>query len=144
MVVSITALVILVTGASDGVITGISLTQKAYQTGLGSMGLTFVAICLFFFAFSTIIGWYFFGEQNVKFLFGSKGIMPYRSIVLLFLVLGATLHVNLVWQLADMFNGFMVLPNLIALIGLSKIVGIVLNDFDEKSRTFQDDVTPSA
>lgn len=136
LIVSITALVILVTGASDGTMTGIRLTQKAYQTGLGSMGLTFVAVCIFFFAFSTIVGWYFFGEQNVKFLFGHKGINPYRGIVLLFLVLGSTLHVNLVWELADLFNGLMVLPNLIALIGLSKIVGVVLDDFDEQSRNF--------
>lgn len=144
LIVSITAVVILVTGAYDGssnAITGIALTQKAYETGFGSMGLTFVAVCIFFFAFSTIVGWYFFGEQNIKFLFGKKGVTPYRGIVLLFLVLGTTLHVNLVWELADLFNGLMVLPNLIALIGLSKIVGIVLDDFDEFSLTFKSDKT---
>ncbi|MEG2172800.1 MAG: sodium:alanine symporter family protein [Desulfovibrionaceae bacterium] len=139
MIVSITALVILVTGVADGSTTGITLTQNAYKVGLGSMGLTFVAVCIFFFAFSTIVGWYFFAEQNVKFLFGHKGITPYRGVVLLFLVLGYTLNVNLVWQLADMFNGFMVLPNLIALVALSKIVASVLEDFDEKTRVFKSD-----
>lgn len=139
LIVSITALVILVTGVSDGKLNGIALTQAAYQSSFGGFGLTFVAICIFFFAFSTIVGWYFFGEQNVKFLFGKKGITPYRSVVLLFLVLGSTLSVKLVWELADLFNGLMVLPNLIALIGLSKIVGMVLRDFDEHSLTFQSD-----
>lgn len=142
MIVSITALVILVTGVSDGTLNGIALTQAAYQSSFGAFGLTFVAICIFFFAFSTIVGWYFFGEQNVKFLFGHNGVTPYRLIVLLFLVLGSTLSVKLVWELADLFNGLMVLPNLVALIGLSKIVGIVLDDFDEHSRTFQSDEGP--
>lgn len=139
LIVSITALVILVTGVSDGKLNGIALTQAAYQSSFGGFGLTFVAICIFFFAFSTIVGWYFFGEQNVKFLFGKKGVNPYRSVVLIFLVLGSTLSVKLVWELADLFNGLMVLPNLIALVGLSKIVGMVLRDFDEHSLTFQSD-----
>ena len=130
IVLNMTAFVIFVTGAIDGSTTGIALTQKAFQTGLGSFGISFVAVCLFFFAFSTIIGWYFFGEQNIKYLFGSKGTLPYRILVMLFIVLGSALHVNLVWELADMFNGLMVLPNLIALIGLSKVVSKALKDYD--------------
>lgn len=130
IVLNMTAFVIFVTGALDGSTTGIALTQKAFETGLGSFGLSFVAVCLFFFAFSTIIGWYFFGEQNIKFLFGTRGTTPYRIIVMAFIVLGSVLQVNLVWELADMFNGLMVLPNLIALVGLSKVVGMALKDYD--------------
>ena len=137
LVVTFTAFVILVTGAPEGqTLTGIALTQKAYGSAFGSLGAVFVAVCLFFFAFSTIVGWYFFGEQNVKFLFGYKGLMPYRIIVMCFLAAGSTLQVNLVWELADFFNGIMVIPNLIALIGLAKIVSVVLDDFDEKTRSF--------
>ena len=130
IVLNMTAFVIFVTNSIDGSTTGIALTQKAFESGLGSFGITFVAICLFFFAFSTIIGWYFFGEQNIKYLFGTKGTTPYRLIVMGFIVLGSVLQVDLVWELADMFNGLMVLPNLIALIGLSKIVSMALKDYD--------------
>ena len=108
------------TNSIDGSTTGIALTQKAFESGLGSFGISFVAICLFFFAFSTIIGWYFFGEQNIKYLFGTKGTTPYRLIVMGFIVLGSVLQVDLVWELADMFNGLMVLPNLIASSGFPK------------------------
>ncbi|MEG2005296.1 MAG: sodium:alanine symporter family protein [Bilophila sp.] len=131
IVLNMTAFVIFVTGSLDGTTTGIALTQKAFQVGLGSIGHIFVAVCLFFFAFSTIIGWYFFGEQNVKYMFGSKGTTPYRIIVMGFIVLGSLLQVNLVWELADLFNGLMVLPNLIALIGLSKVVGMALKTYEE-------------
>ena len=109
IVLNMTAFVIFVTNSIDGSTTGIALTQKAFESGLGSFGITFVAICLFFFAFSTIIGWYFFGEQNIKYLFGTKGTTPYRLIVMGFIVLGSVLQVDLVWELADMFNGLMVL-----------------------------------
>ena len=89
---------------------------------------------MLFFAFSTIIGWYFFGEQNVKFLFGNKGLAPYRVTVMAFVVLGSVLKLDLVWELADFFNGIMVFPNLIAIIGLSKVVSEALNHFDDQGR----------
>ena len=122
VVLNVSALVIIATGANLSGETGIAVTQKAFETGFGAFGLVFVAIALLFFAFSTIIGWYFFGEANVKYLFGEKGLTPYRLIVLAFIVLGTCLHVELVWELADMFNGIMVIPNVIGLIGLSKLV----------------------
>lgn len=131
IVLNMTALVIFTTGALDGTTTGIALTQKAFVLGLGNFGNPFVAICLLFFAFSTIVAWYFFGEANVKFLFGSKGLMPYRIMVMAFIVLGATLKVGLVWELADTFNGLMVLPNLIALLALGKVVSKALNEYEE-------------
>lgn len=134
LVLNMTAFVIFVTGAIDGKTTGIALTQKAFTVGLGSFGLPFVAICMFFFAFSTVIAWYFFGEQNIKYLFGVKGLTPYRLIVMCFVFLGSALKLELVWELADFFNGIMVFPNLIALIGLSKVVATSLKSFDDNGR----------
>lgn len=135
IICSISAFVVLSTGVLDGQTTGVVLTQKAFTVGFGSFGNMYVAVVLAFFSFSTIIGWYFFGEQNVKYLFGYKGVLPYRIIVMGFLVLGSTLKVIPVWELADLFNGLMVLPNLIALIGLSKLVSMALNDYETN---FQD------
>lgn len=132
VVLNITAFVIFTTGAIDGQTTGIALTQKAFTTGLGGIGMAFVAVCLFFFAFSTIIGWCFFGEQNIKFLFGSRWVNMYRMVVCCFLALGSYLHVNLVWELADLFNGLMVLPNLLALVALSKVAEKAFREFEEE------------
>ena len=122
IVLNMTAFVIFVTGAIDGSTTGIALTQKAFETGLGSFGISFVAICLFFFAFSTIIGWYFFGEQNVKYLFGVKAVKVYACIAVVCVALGAVLEAPLVWNLSDLFNALMVFPNLLALLALSGLV----------------------
>ncbi len=140
IVLNITAFVIFVTGAIDGKTTGIALTQKAFAMGLGgeTIGFGFVAICLLFFAFSTIIGWYFFAEQNIKYLFGVAGVNPFRVMVMGFIMLGSYLQVDLVWELADTFNGLMVLPNLIALIGLSKMVARALDDYDRLAKLHPD------
>ncbi|EJP6472915.1 alanine/glycine:cation symporter family protein [Clostridium sp. FAM 1755] len=131
IVLTFTALVILATGVLDGKTTGIELTQNAFIKGLGNFGGYFIAIALFFFAFSTIIGWYFFGEANVKYLFKGKGLNIYRILVGIFIVAGTTLKVDLVWELADTFNGLMVIPNVIALIALVKIVKESLKDYNE-------------
>jgi len=121
VILTLSALVILIAdGKADG--TGISLTQHAFHAVLGHFGVIFVAIALFFFAFSTIIGWYFFGEANVKYLFGKKALNIYRILVMACIVAGSLQKVELVWELADMFNGLMVIPNLIALIGLRNLV----------------------
>lgn len=127
-----TAFVILCTGALDGTTTGIALTQKAFTLGLGTIGNGFVAVCLLFFAFTTIVGWYFFAEQNVKYLVGVRYVSIYRVLVLAFIMAGSFLHVTLVWELADLFNGLMAIPNIIALIGLSKVVGRALEDYEKK------------
>ncbi|MBU3181942.1 alanine/glycine:cation symporter family protein [Clostridium psychrophilum] len=131
VILTLTALVILTTGVLDGKTTGIDLTQKAFTSGMGSLGGPFVAIALFFFAFSTIVAWYFFGEANVKYLFGKKALTTYRCLVLVFIVLGAALKVELVWELADTFNGLMVIPNLIALLGLGALVKKSLKNYED-------------
>ncbi|NMB07899.1 MAG: sodium:alanine symporter family protein [Tissierellia bacterium] len=134
IVCTLTALVILTTGVMGTGLNGAELTQKAFEVGLSGIGPNiggyFVAITLFFFAFSTITGWYYFGETNIKFLFGNDSVKFYRIIVLIMLILGTTLDVTLVWELADIFNALMVIPNLIALVGLSNLVVKAVNDFD--------------
>lgn len=133
IVLNMTAFVILMTGAlgtdANAVPQGIALTQKAFSIGLGPLGSSFVAVCLFFFAGSTILSWSFFGEQNIKYLFGTKAVRPYKIIVIAFLVMGSVLKVDLVWNLADFFNGIMVLPNIIALFALGKFVTMAYEEF---------------
>lgn len=131
VILTLTAMVILTTGVLDGKVTGIALTQKAFVHGMGSLGGPFIAIALFFFAFSTIVAWYFFGETNVKYLFGKKALNIYRSLVLVFIVLGAALKVELVWELADTFYGLMIIPNLIALVGLGALVKKSLRCYEQ-------------
>ncbi|MDY0236388.1 MAG: sodium:alanine symporter family protein [Gudongella sp.] len=130
VVCTATALVNLVTQANLTGLTGAAMTQKAFELGLGRFGVVFIAVSLFFFAFTTIIGWTFFGEANVKYLFGPKAVNPYKLLVLLFIVGGAMLQVDLVWDLADMFNGLMVIPNLIGLLILSPQVVKIMKDYD--------------
>ena len=131
-----TALINITTGsylildANGNGLTGIEMTQKAFELGLGSFGLSFIAIALFFFALTTIIGWYFFGEANIKYLFGAKAVGVYRIIVIGFVVLGSVMQVGLVWDLADMFNGLMVLPNLIGLLILAPQAAAIVKDYD--------------
>ncbi|WP_425447952.1 alanine/glycine:cation symporter family protein [Dethiothermospora halolimnae] len=135
IVCTLTALVILTTGAMETGLTGAELTQEGFYLGfssLGNFGTYFIAICLFFFAFSTIIGWYFFGELNIKFLFGKKGVKIYMPIVLIGIVIGTILDVELVWSLADTFNGLMIIPNLIGLVALSGMVIKAVNDYKSK------------
>ncbi|WP_040211138.1 alanine/glycine:cation symporter family protein [Clostridium polynesiense] len=132
VILNLTAFVILTTGALDGKATGIVLTQNAFTAGLGDLGKFFIPLCLFFFAFSTIIGWYFFGELNIKFLFGKKATKIYAILVLFFIVLGSTLKVEIVWELADLFNGLMVIPNLLALLALSGVAASLLEDYENK------------
>ena len=134
VVLTLTAMVILTSGmlnpgAPDG-LQGTELAQAAFTASLGTIGGAFVAICMLFFAFSTIIGWYFFGEQNVKALFGHKAVKAYAAIVVVCIVIGSALHVDLVWNLSDLFNGLMVFPNLIALLALSGIVAKAAHDKD--------------
>ncbi len=132
IILNLTVFSILSTGVLDSGKTGVALAQAAFSTGFGSFGDIFVAICLLFFAFSTILSWHFFGEINAKFLFGKAGAKIYSVIVLFFIILGSTLKVELVWELADFFNGLMVIPNLLALWALSGVVSKVLKQYDKK------------
>ena len=132
VVVTITAMVVMVTmytgngalamGAWEG-IDKTNLAQIAFGSLFGNgVGSAFVAICLLFFAFSTIVSWNLFARLNVEYLFGKKALPVFAVIALIFIFMGSLLSNDLVWELADMFNQLMVLPNAIALFALSGIV----------------------
>ena len=132
IVLTINALVIICTlytpggvlesGAADGV-SKVNMAQLAFGSVMGdSLGGKFVAICLFFFAFSTILSWNLFGKINVNYLFGKKATVVYTVIALVFIFLGTLASNDLVWELTDMFNNLMVIPNAIALFALSGMV----------------------
>jgi AGCS family alanine or glycine:cation symporter len=100
-----------------------NLAQTAFGVVFGEgLGAAFVAVCLFFFAFSTILGWNMFGKINVVYLFGKKGVLPYTIISLVFIFLGTMMSSDLVWELTDTANYLMVLPNVIGLVAGSALV----------------------
>ncbi len=132
IVLNMTVFSILSTGVLFNGKTGIALTQSAFASEMGGFGDIFVAICLLFFAFSTILGWHFFAAVNVKYLFGATAVKIYSCIVLVFIVVGSALKVDLVWELADLFNGMMVFPNLLALLALSGVVAASSKKYNRK------------
>ena len=108
---------------ASGAVTKTNIAQMAFGTFFGgNVGAWFVAICLLFFAFSTILSWNLFAKLNVEYLFGKKAILPFSIIALVFIFLGSLLSNDLVWELADLFNQLMVIPNAIALVALGSIV----------------------
>ena len=114
---------VLANGIIPETISKANLAQVAFGTIMGSnLGAMFVAVCLLFFAFSTILSWNLFAKINVTWLFGKKGVVPFTVIALVFVFLGTLASNDLVWELADMFNNLMVIPNAIALFALSKLV----------------------
>lgn len=111
------------TGAVTEVINKTNLAQTAFGVVFGaSLGAKFVAIALFFFAFSTVLSWNMFGKINTEYLFGKKGVTVYTIISLVFIFLGTLTSSDLVWELSDMFNQLMVLPNVIGLVGCAGLV----------------------
>lgn len=132
IILNLTVFSILTTGVLNSGKEGTALTQAAFTAGFGSFGDIFVAVCLLFFAFSTILGWHFFGQVNVKYLFGEKAAKIYSILVIGFVIVGSTLKVQLVWSLSDFFNGLMVIPNAIALLALSGVVAKICKQYSKK------------
>ena len=141
-ILTMTALVVICTlyagngplahGAVDG-ISKTNMAQLAFSSVFGeTLGNAFVAICLLFFAFSTIVGWNLFGRINVNYLFGKKANLAYSIIAIIFIFLGSCLSNDLVWELTDMFNQLMVLPNMIALVALSGIVAVAARKYNDE------------
>lgn len=122
VVCTATALIILVTGAQNAGLKGALVTQEAFTRAFGAFGTGTLAIALAFFAFSTVIGWYYFGETNMKFLFGDKVLWPYRILVMICIVFGSVQAIDVVWNLSDLFNSLMVVPNVIGIVYLHKYV----------------------
>jgi len=110
-------------GDVTGVLGKANLAQTAFGVVFGeTAGNMFVAVCLFFFAFSTILSWNLFGKINVSYLFGKKSTVVYTVLALVFIFLGTMMSNDLVWELSDMFNNLMVIPNAVALFALTSLV----------------------
>ncbi|HFU4201371.1 TPA: alanine/glycine:cation symporter family protein [Streptococcus suis] len=101
---------------------GAPLTQAAFATVFGNTGSIALTISLVLFAFTTILGWSYYGERCIEFLFGTKSILPYRLVFVAMVALGGFLKIDLIWTIADIVNGLMALPNLIALLALSPVI----------------------
>jgi AGCS family alanine or glycine:cation symporter len=110
-------LVILVTGVWDGGATGAALSAQAFEVGLpGAWGDLVVTGGLVLFAYSTIIGWSYYGETGIVYLLGARAALPYRLVWLVFIYVGATGSLHLVWDVADTLNGLMAIPNLVSVL----------------------------
>lgn len=131
LICSATAMLILVSGThtQEG-LDGIQLTQTALVSQVGAWGGIFIALCILLFAFSSIIGNYYYGEANIEFMTDSKGVMTaYRLAVLAMVFFGAKVAMGTVWNLADLFMGTMALLNIYAIIKLAPVAKIVLDDY---------------
>ena len=119
-------------GEAANTLKNTNLAQVAFGVVYGDKaGAVFVAICLFFFAFSTILGWNLFAKINVTYLFGKKAQRPFMLVALVFIFLGTIGESDLVWACSDMFNQLMVIPNAIALFALTGVVTKILGDRDK-------------
>lgn len=123
VVCTFTAVVIISSGVWDSGETGASLSAQAFNQGVPfGIGGAVVALCLAFFAYSTILGWSYYGEKAIQYIVGDSAISPYRILFTVFVFIGAVVELDLVWTFADIMNGLMAFPNLIGLIGLSRVV----------------------
>ncbi len=129
IVCTMTALVILVTGATSSKLTSSSLTAHAFDQGLFGYGHFIVSIGLVLFAYSTMISWSYYGDRCAQFLFGDKSVKIYRGIYVALIVVGAVGGLQIIWNLADVLNALMAIPNLIGLLALSGLVSKYTHDY---------------
>ncbi|MDR0491305.1 MAG: alanine:cation symporter family protein [Oscillospiraceae bacterium] len=121
-------------GALPSSMTGAGLTQAAFSTVFGSVGAQFVSIAILLFAFSTILGWSYYGERAWTYLFGTKATIIYRTIFILVIFIGCTSGLSLVWDISDTFNGLMAVPNLIAITLLSGQVAVMTREYLQRRK----------
>jgi len=133
VVCTMTALIIIVTGAWESGLNGADLSCLAFRTGLG-WGHWIVSLGLIFFAYSTILSWCYYGDRCAEYLFGTWAVIPYRWLYSLAVILGSVGALKVIWTLADIFNGLMALPNLIALLALSGWVKKAMKTYDSSFR----------
>ena len=122
IICTLTGLTILVTGVWSGDLNGVVLTQSAFSTVFSHFGPALLTIFLVLFAFTTILGWNYYGERCFEFLFGVRFIWLYRVVFVVMVLLGGFIELDMVWIIADIVNALMALPNLIALLVLSPVV----------------------
>jgi AGCS family alanine or glycine:cation symporter len=134
LVCTTTGLVVLVTGEWLNGETGAALSAKAFETGLpGFWGDAIVTTGITLFAYSTILGWSFYGETAASYLFGTRIVLPYRLLWLVFVYLGATGSLHVIWSVSDTLNGLMAIPNLIALLLSGAVIRKAIKSFDAKT-----------
>jgi len=137
VICTMTALVIIVTGAYSSGLSGAELTGKAFNLGIAGFGGAIVTFGMIFFALSTAISWSYYGDRCVDYLFGEGMVTPYRVLYCLLLPVGAYTKIDVVWTISDIFNALMAWPNLIGLIFLSPVVIRMTRDyFSDESRVF--------
>ena len=144
IVCTMTGMVLIVTGAWNSGAEVAALTKSAFDIGLpGNAGGFIVSFGIIFFAYSTILGWAYYGEKCMEYLAGVRAVLPYRLIYSVSVAVGATVKLDLVWNFADVMNGLMAIPNLIGLVGLSGVIVAETNRFlKETGGTGREPVTP--
>lgn len=127
-----TGTVLIITDSWTEDLAGAYMTNYAFSTSLAEVGSYIVTVGLILFAFTTILGWNYYGERCTEFLFGVKGILPYKIFYILIVASGAFLTLDVIWVLADIVNGLMAIPNLIALLALRKVIAVETRQYFEK------------
>lgn len=125
IICSMTGLALVLTGVWKGEAAGAMMTTNAFAMAYGHAGVILLTVCLALFAFTTILGWNYYGERACIYLFSTKGVLPYRIIFIALVASGAFLKLDAIWTLADIVNGLMAIPNLIALVALA---GVIVNE----------------
>ncbi len=135
LICTMTALVILIAGKWDSGLNGAPMTMAAFNDALPLYGRWLVVVAILLFAFSTVVTWSYYGEKGIEYLFGSGAKKPYLWVYLLFTLIGARVDLQAAWTFADIANGLMAVPNLVALLALSGVIaGYTRKYFKEKSR----------
>lgn len=129
VICTMTALVIITTGAWKSGLTSSPLSAHAFELGVPQVGRWIVTFGLVFFAFSTMITWSYYGDRCTEYILGRKAVMPYRWVFVLLIPLGAVVKIDLVWLLTDIMNGFMAFPNLVGILGLSGLSVKMIRDY---------------
>ncbi|MPW25880.1 amino acid carrier protein [Alkalibaculum sp. M08DMB] len=129
IVCTLTAFAILSTGVHETGLEGVPLVSAAFADGFGNFAGQFVSLAILLFAFSTVLGWSFYGTKATEYLFGAKSTIIYKSIFIVFIVIGATMNLDLAWAISDTLNGLMAIPNLIAVLLLSGTVIKITKDY---------------
>ena len=142
VICTMTGLAIITTGAWDMGLEGVAVTAQAFSTGFPfapALGQLLLALCLVFFAFTTILGWNYYGERCLEYLTGGKrtALNIYRWAYILMVLCGPFLTVAFVWNAADVFNGLMAFPNLIALLALNGVVVKESKDYFNRLKTMK-------
>jgi AGCS family alanine or glycine:cation symporter len=131
---TISALTILVSGAWKSGLTSTAAVAQAFESAIPHVGGPMVAFCAFLFGYTTLIGWAYYGEQFLEYIFGRVIVLPYRIIYCGLIVVGAQSKVDTVWAWGDLMNGLQIFPNLIGLVGLSGVAALYLRPAPETPR----------